>query len=123
MFDAEIGTEAFVTGAQDALPSGGARRTARRETPGGSIEATISLRAGAEEIVDQLMIAGDFFVTPPRVIADLEAHLRGRRLGQLASVAAAFLTANDAAFLGAAQSDMIAVIVAATQAANEATHG
>lgn len=124
VFIAEIGTEAFVTGAHDALAAGRSLHVARRVTPGGSMEVAISLRPGTEGIVDQLLVAGDFFVTPPRIVADLEAHLRGRPVRHLAATSAVFLSERNAAFLGAAQSDMVAAIEEASCAASmETPHG
>lgn len=110
IFDTEIGTDAFVEGADVALPQAGLAGSATRTTPGGTLMATIRLKPGRDAIVDQVLISGDFFVTPPRVIADLEAHLRQRTLADLGTVAAAFLAGSGATFLGASAADALAVL-------------
>lgn len=111
IFSTEIGQDAFVQGHDDALASSGDTRVQRHALPFGEIEVALKMREGAR--VDQVMITGDFFVTPPRIIADLEAHLRQRPLGELAAAAAAFLEARQAGFLGLSAADMVAAIAAA----------
>ncbi len=106
----EIGTEAFVTGLDDFLPAPGRAHTASRQTPGGFIEASILMRGGAAGRIDRVLIAGDFFVTPPRVVADLEAHLRDRPVDGLESLAGEFLARQGAQFLGAGQGDIVSVL-------------
>ncbi|MCA0405192.1 MAG: lipoate--protein ligase family protein [Proteobacteria bacterium] len=113
VFEAEIGRDAFVEGYDDAFAKGGATLAHRHALPFGEIEVALKLREGKR--VDQVMITGDFFVTPPRIIADLEAHLRQRPLAELAASAAAFLEAQGAAFLGLAPTDMVAAIAGAAE--------
>lgn len=98
--DEEIGTEAFVAGRGDHLAQEGSTLTLSRPTPAGTLDLAVKLLGGQAGMVDQVMITGDFFVSPPRVIADLEAHLRHRPLAGLDSVAMAFLQAQGAAFMG-----------------------
>jgi lipoate-protein ligase A len=108
--DSEIGTDAFVNGTDLLLASEGRILSAKREMAGATIEVAVKLRDGAEARVDQVMIAGDFFATPPRVIADLEAHLRQSRLEDLAGSADAFLRQSLAGFLGLAREDIVDVL-------------
>jgi lipoate---protein ligase len=118
IFATEIGTDAFVTGADDAQARMGQTLAITRPTPGGTLEVAVKLLDGAAGIVDQVLITGDYFVSPPRVIADLEAHLRHKPLGSLAGEAEAFLAARQAGFLGMAASD---IATALTEAARQET--
>lgn len=73
---AEIGTDAFVFEIDD--PRGADVLEARLATPGGTISAFVRIEgAGAGLRIRELLLTGDFFVLPPRVIYDLEASLRG----------------------------------------------
>ena len=66
---------------------------ARHETPGGTITVHATRAATGTPRLEQVVFSGDFFVTPPRVLLDLEAALRQVALGQAARVAAEFLAA------------------------------
>jgi lipoate-protein ligase A len=102
----EIGTEAFVTGADDQPPHEGRMLTVAQPTAGGEIDVVVKLLDGKARRVDQVLIAGEFFVSPPRVMADLEAHLRHRPLENLAADAAAFLQHREVTFLGIEAADI-----------------
>ena len=72
----EIGTEAFV-GEIDDPARDGDFAAGQHVCPGGSITTYLRLEGPARLRVGQLLITGDFFVAPPRVVLDLEAALRG----------------------------------------------
>lgn len=91
-YEGEIGTDAFVHEI-DGLGDGGAVYHARHETPGGTITVHATRAATGTPRLEQVVFSGDFFVTPPRVLLDLEAALRQVALGQAARVAAEFLAA------------------------------
>lgn len=109
----EIGDDAFVEGRGDALASPGRLVLHTAQTAGGTVEVALKLRDGEAGIVDQALISGDFFAAPPRVVADLEAHLRQRPLGRLEEATRIFLDANDARFLGIERGDFVAIIAQA----------
>jgi len=72
----EIGTEAFVREIED--PAHDADFAAGTHTgPGGTITSYLRLEGPARRRVGQLLVTGDFFVAPPRIVLDLEAALRG----------------------------------------------
>ncbi len=74
--DEEIGTEAFVAGFDD--PDARADvRSASVTGPGGTVTAHVRLEGPAGDRVREVLVTGDFFVTPPRTVFDLEAALRG----------------------------------------------
>lgn len=115
----EIGTEAFVRGHDDAQPAAGRTVTHLAETPGGALEVVLKLRDGAAPVVDQALVTGDFFATPPGVIPRLEAGLRGLHVRGIAAVAQGQLDAADARFLGIDRADVVAAVAAAACAALE----
>jgi len=109
----EIGTEAFVRGHDDALPTEGRIVTHCVQTPGGTIEVVLKLRDGVAPVVDQALVAGDFFAEPPAAVAALEARLRACHAKDLAAVAGHALDASGARFLGFDRADVVAAIAGA----------
>ncbi|HEX8013276.1 MAG TPA: lipoate--protein ligase family protein [Casimicrobiaceae bacterium] len=74
--DEEIGTDAFVAEIDDP-DAGNGVRSATHEGAGGSVSVHVRLEGATLERIREVLITGDFFVTPPRTIFDLEAALRG----------------------------------------------
>jgi lipoate-protein ligase A len=73
--DEEIGTEAFVAEIDD--PGAGEGMLAASHTgAGGTITAYVRLEGQQRDRIREVLITGDFFVTPPRTVFDLEASLR-----------------------------------------------
>ncbi|HSF21886.1 MAG TPA: hypothetical protein VLA81_07580 [Burkholderiales bacterium] len=74
-YDEEIGTDAFVAEIDDPAADG-SLLAARHTGAGGTIEAYLRLEGTRRNRIREALITGDFFVTPPRTILDLEAALR-----------------------------------------------
>ncbi len=75
-FDEEIGTDAFVAEIDD--PAGDADVLSASHTgQGGTVSAHVRLEGPGRDRFREVLITGDFFVTPPRTVLDLEAALRG----------------------------------------------
>ncbi|HSD99503.1 MAG TPA: hypothetical protein VLB72_02080 [Burkholderiales bacterium] len=74
-YDEEIGTDAFVAEIDDPAADG-SFLAARHTGAGGTIEAYLRLEGTRRNRIREALITGDFFVTPPRTILDLEAALR-----------------------------------------------
>jgi lipoate-protein ligase A len=73
--DEEIGTDAFVAEIDD--PGAGEGMLAASHTgAGGTITAYVRLEGQQRDRIREVLITGDFFVTPPRTVFDLEASLR-----------------------------------------------
>lgn len=89
LYEEEIGTEAFVHEV-DAPGAGEQACCAVRDTRGGRIGVWLRLARGQPARVESVLVTGDFFVTPPRVIADLEASLKDVRADALPDAVAAF---------------------------------
>jgi lipoate-protein ligase A len=101
--DEEIGTDDFVaeidTPAEDA-------RHASITGKGGTIEAFVRLEGeGTSPRIREALITGDFFVTPPRTVFDLEAALRGATLDEVRPRIEAFFAAAEIGLLSAGASD------------------
>jgi lipoate-protein ligase A len=80
--DQEIGTDAFVHEIDDADAAEDVRSASER-TPGGTVTAHLRLEGPHRNRLREVLVTGDFFVTPPRAIYDLEASLRGLTVDQL----------------------------------------
>lgn len=86
LFAEEIGTDEFVDEIDDRA-SAAEMTTASARGAGGAIEAHVRMD---NQRIREVLITGDFFVTPPRTILDLEASLRGVRIDEVESSVEAF---------------------------------
>ena len=110
-FDEEIGTDDFVaeidTPAEDAS-------VASMTGKGGTIEAFVRLEGeGGARRIREALITGDFFVTPPRTVLDLEAALRGTPVGEVRERIERFFAEARVGLLSAAPGDFADVVEAA----------
>jgi lipoate-protein ligase A len=93
-YDDEIGRDEFV--AEINNPADSDDVLAGTHTgAGGTINAFVKLEGPTRGILQRVLISGDFFVTPPRVVFDLEAHLQGSRLDELESLIKQFFDETD----------------------------
>ena len=76
LYAAQIGRDDFVAEI-DGPPGGGAVQVGVHAGAGGTITAYVRREGVAGRRLGQVLITGDFFVAPPRLIYDLESHLRG----------------------------------------------
>ena len=108
-FDEEIGTDDFVAeidnpGSSDQLLEG------THTGPGGTINAFVKLEGPTHGLLQRVLITGDIFVTPPRVIFDLEASLLGTRLRDVEATVRRFFAETDIDMLSVDADDFIAAI-------------
>ncbi len=108
----EIGQDAFVYGIDDPA-AGGQVLTASHASPGGTIAAHLRLERGR---IREVLFTGDFFVTPPRTIADLEAFLRGAETGEAGAKVLAFFAQNPTGLLSVTPEDFSAALAGAMAA-------
>ena len=80
---------------------------------GGTIDAYVKLEGPTREILQRALLTGDFFVTPPRFVLDLEAHLAGTRLGEIEDAVNTFFAQNQTDTLSVLPDDFVAAISAA----------
>ena len=108
-FDDEIGTDEFLreidneASAVDVLAGS-------HTSAGGTIEAYVKLEGPNRDILQRALITGDFFVTPPRLVLDLEAHLMGQRLDELPDAVETFFDRNAADTLSVLPQDFLAAL-------------
>ena len=112
LYREEIGTDAFVSEIDDPAASDDCRG-ATRATRGGTVTAFVRLACGVPLRLAAVIITGDFFVTPPRVVLDLEAALRDVRVADVPAAVTAFFTNTRPDLLSLSPDDIVAVIVAA----------
>jgi lipoate-protein ligase A len=103
----EIGTEAFVNEI-DEPPAARGDLTGHSMSPGGSITAYLRLEGPAQNRIRAALLTGDFFITPPRIVYDLESRLRGVYLDDLAKVVRDFFAQAGVEALSVSPDDFIA---------------
>jgi lipoate-protein ligase A len=108
-FDEEIGTEAFLTEI-DNPAADGAVLAGTHTGAGGTIDSFLKLEGPTQEVLQRVLISGDFFVTPPRVVFDLEAALQGIRLDDIAPAIERFFVDTDIDTLSVTPADFQASI-------------
>ena len=107
--DEEIGNDDFVAeidnpGRKDKLLEGSFTGV------GGTINSFVKLEGPTLGILQRVLITGDFFVTPPRVVFDLEAVLAGTRLDDVESTVERFFAETEIEMLSVTADDFIASI-------------
>jgi lipoate-protein ligase A len=83
--------------------------------PGGTIDAFVKLEGPTKRVLQRVLISGDFFVTPPRVVFDLEASLVGTRLDEVNATIDQFFADNDIDMLSVTPADFQAAIANALE--------
>jgi len=109
LHDAEIGSEDFVAGIDEPAAARGLLH-GRQDCPGGTVTSYLRLEGPAQNRLREVLITGDFFVTPPRLIYDLEARLRGVFVDQLDAAVRDFFATAGAEVLSVTPDDFIASI-------------
>lgn len=116
-FDDEIGSDEFV--AEIDNPGADAGVFAGSHTgPGGTVNAFVKLEGAPRSVLQRVLISGDFFVTPPRVVFDLEAHLQGCNLDDVDASLESFFAQTEIDTLSVAPADFKAAIDDALRAAH-----
>ena len=110
LHDEEIGTDAFVFSIDNPNADPGVRHASLTGS-GGTIAAYIRTEGdGPAERLREVLLTGDFFVTPPRVIFDLEASLRGIAVTDAGPTVEKFFAANRPDMLSMAPADFARVV-------------
>jgi len=113
-FDEEIGTEEFLReidnpGADEQVLAG------THTGAGGTIDTFVKLEGPAQSMLQRVLISGDFFVTPPRVVFDLESALQGTPLNEVGAVIAKFFETTEVDTLSVTPVDFKASIANALE--------
>lgn len=105
----EIGQDAFVYSIDDpARPSD--VRSGGFTGQGGRIAAHVRLEGPLQNRIREIVVTGDFFVTPPATILNLEAALRGVMVADLEAEVVRFFEAARVGLLTAAPADFARAI-------------
>jgi len=113
-FDDEIGTEEFLREIDN--PAADERVLAGTHTgAGGTIDAFVKLEGSARSVLQRVLISGDFFVTPPRVVFDLESALQGTPLDEVDANIDQFFATTDVDTLSVTPADFKASIANALE--------
>jgi lipoate---protein ligase len=110
--DEEIGTDAFVTEIEVPEASAGVR-CGSLHGAGGAITAFVRLEGSDRRRIREALITGDFFITPPRMIFDLEAALRGVAAEEAGAVIDRFFEGAEIGTLSVSAADFRAAVEAA----------
>ena len=110
--DDEIGTDAFVAEIDDPAAEAGVR-VGSHTGAGGTVTAYVRLEGAKDDRIREVLVTGDFFVTPPRVVFDLEGALRGVPVARIASAVNLFFSSASVGLLTIAPGDFARAIEAA----------
>ena len=77
---------------------------------GGTVRADIRLEGPHRDRIREALITGDFFITPPRVVFDLEASLRGLNVADAGRAVESFFARTATDFLSLSAGDFRQVI-------------
>jgi lipoate-protein ligase A len=110
--DEEIGTDAFVAEIDD--PGADAQvHSASHTGAGGTITVYARLAGAQRDRIDRVLITGDFFVTPPRTVFDLEAALRNVTVAEAGQAVERFFSDAHVGLLSASPADFRSAVEAA----------
>ena len=113
--DEEIGTDAFV--AEIDIPDAAdGVRAGSHSGAGGTITAYVRLEGMGLDRIREVLITGDFFVTPPRTIFDLESMLRGVAAREAGAAVETFFARASVGFLSVSPADFRRAVEAAIAA-------
>ena len=114
--DEEIGTDGFVFGIDEPAGRADVRSSATGDSAD-SVVAYVRLDGAVPGRIRDVLITGDFFVTPPRTIFDLESRLRGVAVPDAGTTVDAFFATANATLLAISATDFRAAVERAIAAA------
>ena len=100
----QYGTEEFVH-SLDAPADSAPYASATLVRRGGTIRADIRLEGPARDRIREALVTGDFFLSPPRAVLDLEARLRGLAATEAGTAVEAFFQERECEMPGLAPAD------------------
>jgi lipoate-protein ligase A len=114
-YEEEIGTDAFVAEIDDPGAGEGVLEGSHTSA-GGTVTAYVRLEGPARDRVREVLITGDFFVTPPRTVFDLEASLRNVPVAQIGAAIEGFFASAKFGLLTVSPTDFRTAIESAIAA-------
>ena len=115
----EIGTDEFVAEIDDPARNRNVH-TGHCIGAGGTVNAHIRLEGPKNGRLREVLFTGDFFITPPRTIFDLEASLRGLEIKIASEAVERFFSATEVGLLSVQPEDFMAALTGAIKAAGAA---
>lgn len=109
IYDEEIGTDEFVYEIDDPAREPGVK-TGVHVGAGGTVRAHLRLEGPNNDRIREALITGDFFVTPPRIVYDLEAALRGALAEDVRHRVESYFAAAQVGLLSIAPQDFAAAV-------------
>jgi lipoate-protein ligase A len=109
LYEREFGSDEFVH-LVDAPEADDGLVSATLVRRGGTLRADIRLEGPGLGRIREVLLTGDFFVTPPRTIFDLEASLRGRGTAEAGAAIEEFFAATDCDLVALSPADFREVV-------------
>lgn len=111
LHDEEIGTDAFVAEIDDPGDDASVR-CGTHSGPGGTVTAYVRLEGTGGGRIREVLFTGDFLVTPPRTVFDLEASLRNVPVGEAGAAVERFFSRANVGLLSVSPTDFRAALEA-----------
>jgi lipoate-protein ligase A len=108
-FDEEIGQDEYVHEIDRADAQADVLQGSHTGA-GGTVEAFVRLEGNNDERLREVLLTGDFFVTPPRIVLDLESHLRRVEIPKIDQEVQEFFAKTEVDLLSIAHDDFISAI-------------
>jgi lipoate-protein ligase A len=121
LYEEEIGLDEFVTEIEEPAAARGVLR-GEHSGPGGTVRTHVRLQGPAQNRIGSALITGDFFVTPPRVVYDLEGALRGVFLEDMDATLDRFFRDTPIESLSVSQEDFRHSLASALQSGEAGHH-
>ncbi len=115
LYNSQIGRDEFAAEI-DGPPRGGEVHVGVHTSAGGTITTYLRREGAAGRRIGQVLITGDFFVAPPRLVFDLESHLRGVEVDALGEAVEGFFAARPVGALSVTAADFRRSLEAALSA-------
>lgn len=113
LYDEEFGTDEFVYEIDDPAREKGVR-IGSFVGAGGTATAHVRLEGVGGDRIREVLLTGDFFIAPPRIIFDLESSLRGVRVEKAGEHIGEFFEEANVSLLSITPSDFAAAVDIAT---------
>jgi lipoate-protein ligase A len=111
-FDEEIGSDEFVAEIDDPATQDDVLAGSHTGA-GGTVDAYVKLEGPTRNRLQRVLLSGDFFVTPPRVVFDLEAKLAGIGLDEIDAAIDEFFETTPVGMLSVTPDDFRSSIASA----------
>lgn len=108
----EFGTDEFVH-SLDAAADEAQLVSATLVRRGGTVRADLRLDGPGRERIREALVTGDFFLSPPRAVLDLEARLRGVAAAEAGAAVEAFFAHTECELVGLSALDFREVVESA----------